>query len=186
MKKLIILLMVFGMTTMAGATLQISVNGNPEPIDSDIDLTPSQHAILDIWTDAAIPVNAEFALLTYDAYGTISGGGYVGPTDGGNIMADFYDPASGMGVVVPSGMNGVAGWMMVSSGAGIPSGATLYDDIDFHCEAMGDAFVELWTIDLGSGGLLNLEDSVVIHQVPEPMTMALLGLGGLGLLRRRR
>ena len=29
-------------------------------------------------------------------------------------------------------------------------------------------------------------DRISIHQIPEPMTMALLGLGGLGLLRRRR
>jgi hypothetical protein len=29
-------------------------------------------------------------------------------------------------------------------------------------------------------------DTVTIHQTPEPMTIGLLGLGGLALLRRRR
>jgi len=29
-------------------------------------------------------------------------------------------------------------------------------------------------------------DTILVHQIPEPMTMSLLGLGGLALLRRRR
>jgi len=29
-------------------------------------------------------------------------------------------------------------------------------------------------------------DTIIVHQIPEPMTMSLLGLGGLALLRRRR
>lgn len=29
-------------------------------------------------------------------------------------------------------------------------------------------------------------DTIMVHQIPEPMTMSLLGLGGLALLRRRR
>ena len=42
--------------------------------------------------------------------------------------------------------------------------------------------IELYTTDFGTSELV---DAVVIHQIPEPATIALLGLGGL-LLRRRK
>ena len=43
------------------------------------------------------------------------------------------------------------------------------------------------TVDLWDGADLSAPvDTLVIEQVPEPMTVALLGLGGLFLLRRRK
>ena len=38
---------------------------------------------------------------------------------------------------------------------------------------------------VGEDGYLYVPDPVVLH-VPEPLTIGLLGLGGLALLRRRR
>jgi hypothetical protein len=40
MKKLLILMLVLGLTSVAGAALHISVNGNMNPIDSQYTLLP--------------------------------------------------------------------------------------------------------------------------------------------------
>jgi hypothetical protein len=50
----------------------------------------------------------------------------------------------------------------------------------FHCEGEGD--VTLILVDHETGEVV---DTQVIHQVPEPMSLALLGLGGLVLFRKR-
>ena len=55
---------------------------------------------------------------------------------------------------------------------------TVATDVAFHCDGEGD--VTLYLVDNNG----EVADSQVIHQIPEPMTLALLGLGGL-LLRRK-
>jgi len=79
----------------------------------------------------------------------------------------------------------------------------LMQGLMFHCEEPTDVTISL----LAAGqGITRLEydvdknvigqttiyapgtvlDTIIVHQIPEPMTMSLLGLGGLALLRRRR
>jgi hypothetical protein len=75
-----------------------------------------------------------------------------------------------------------------SSGTPPPLTGKLVDEIDFHCEAMGDVTLTLVGIyDPGTGEAptLTVMDTQIIHQIPEPMTLALLGLGGLFLRRRK-
>jgi hypothetical protein len=66
----------------------------------------------------------------------------------------------------------------------------LVDYILFECLGEGDILIQL--TDAGTNNIIGIGDipqdmmgSIIIHQVPEPTTLALLGVGGLFLLRRR-
>ena len=85
----------------------------------------------------------------------------------------------------------------------INPGETIFDHLNIHCTGPGPVVVTLrpatstanpigtpqyWELD-GSATVEDLEaagSSITIYQIPEPMTMALLGIGGLALIRRRR
>ena len=84
-------------------------------------------------------------------------------------------------------MNGVSGNFTISE-APIPANTILCENILFHCEGGTDAVVELWHGEVQGSTIIPsfLEDSVVIHQIPEPITVSLMGLGCPALLRRRR
>ena len=179
MKKLLVLLLVFGMASVAGATLQISVGGNPEPADSQIYLEPSETLIIDIWTDTDItPGVGEgyWGIGVLPADGTLSGGVGLGQGTDTTIYADagYVSPEAGPWGGIATATVGAGGYA---------AGFVLYDDIVFHCVREGETVINLyWDIFVEP----MLVDSVTIHQVPEPMTVALLGLGGLFLLRRRK
>ena len=178
-------MLVLGMASLAGATLQISVNGDQDPVDSQITLdAPSGTAILDVWTATDIGM---FELCTY-ALIIAEGDGSIDAANAdvlyGNILAaeiptDFFLIGPGLAATYLGGY------------AGNPvAGATLLDGILFHCEGVGDVTIELWSLKetAVASGIYEadaLMDSVLIHQIPEPMTLALLGLGGLFLRRRK-
>ena len=191
MKKLLVLMLVLGIATLASAGLQISVGGVQEPIDSEIILAPSDTIELDIWTDADIGMfeAKTWALLVADKLvGTITGGtspvGYADPWPG--------DAATdNTAMVIPQPYTGKAGGYLAGMSDNPLAGAVLYDSFIFHCEGEGDAVIELWemvntaTLPDENYEMTTLLDTVIIHQIPEPMTMALLGLGGLFLRRRK-
>ena len=186
MKKLLIFMLVLGMASLVNAlptSLQISVDGVEEPIDSDIWLLPTETIELDIWTTAEIysegGLEGYFVIAVDSGYGSLSGGLLAAPwTETSNSM---YGAGSGNSYLTPpeQGILGAIGTLL-SEGNGMTG--TIFDSIIFHCEAPGDAYVNLYWTDFSTLGLL---DTVIIHQIPEPMTVLLLGLGGLFLRRRK-
>ena len=182
MKKIVTLVLVLSMVSVASAGLQISVNGVQNP--GVIEIMPSDTLTLDIWTDEEIGLFGgvpAWALVCSTDLGVIIGGIDQLPTNPGVFVGGLtQDNAT---VIPPAGDEGIWGGAMAVT-APIAAMTTLIDQIDFHCEGIGDVVITLYpTIEnVGVGAAL---DSVIIHQIPEPATMALLGLGGL-LLRRKK
>jgi hypothetical protein len=190
MKKFLALLLVLGMASAASATLQISVNGEPAPPDTQIYLAPSETIEIDVYTDAVIANYTGFTwgLVTVDSDGSISNMTAIdlGGTHTNQINGPWPDDTNPTLVDPPAGTAGV--WATsFAIGADIPADTVLAVGI-FHCEWQpNDALIGLFLVpETGTVTWEDAIDTVTIHQIPEPMTVALLGLGGLFLLRRRR
>lgn len=189
MKKILVFMFAIALiATTANAGLVISVNGVVDPEDSTITLQPSETAILDIHSTTEISAanggEGYFALLAGSGPGSIDEG--TGGSANANAGVQYFGSLDDTFVPVLAAENGVWGSAFDTSG---PIGAgLLIDDILFHCDGLGDVTLILVEILPDFSGFGQIYDTQIIHQeeIPEPVTMSLLALGGLGLLRRRR
>ena len=177
MKKLLVLALVLGIASLAPASIEITVDGLA-PVDSEISLMPSDNLTLQI-SGATVEAGETiyWMMVVNPEFGTLNGGEAVA---GGlsSIFPYYYtDMFLGYAGLTGSAVSGS------SADSGIIAQGVLVDNITFHCEALGDAVVQL----LYSGDTISWEvvDTAIIHQVPEPATMALLGLGALVLRRKK-
>lgn len=165
MKKLLVLMLVLGMSSLASAG--ISLSGIPAAPIAEGDVV----SIGIVNDDAA-------GYVAYLSVYYISEGGFsmsnlrLGP-DAGDFTSwiDYtYSDIWEAEVTLAStpGSNPVAGtWFLA----------------DFTCTLKGvNVMVELWD----AADLSAPIETAMIEQIPEPMTLALLGLGGLFMLRRRK
>ena len=174
MKKLLALLLVLGMASMANAAVSLSVSTDGVDyvgaIDSQIELEPTDTIWIGVHDDGDIGGHDNFVkILSGDGSWTGAGQVYMPPALTSAYIFDYT--AEGYG------------WMFINSIASstIGPGAGTGAAFEFHCDAQpGDVIIQLQ-----DGGQNPIQD-LVIHQIPEPLTLSLLGLGGLGLLRRRR
>lgn len=182
MKKIFILLLVFGLSQLAGAEIMISLDG-VTGIDEYI-MAPSDTVTIGM----------------YNAGGTT-------PIDFLAYLTFYYPAESGYSLsnlrLGPAGGNfpdGSAGWI----------GPYLYEDyeeifftqawwpspevepvgdmflVDFQLVAAVDVTIELWDWrDPEEPADMILVDTLAIRIIPEPATLLLLGLGGL-LLRKKK
>ena len=172
MKKMLILMLVLGLASSANAALTlVSSAGNV--------LSPGNFTDIGIHNDTAAPGQG---LITFLAFDAVTSGSWTGvetfhtpPSLGPGGTSYYYGIDPGLPVVVDLWYSDAA----VSSTD--PYGVGVLVDYGFECTGLGDVVIYLLADDLST-----VLDTITIHQIPEPMTIALLGLGGLFLLRRRK
>ena len=169
MKKSLILLLVFGLASVANAaTVGLSVDGTTVVNAADIDITVSPLINLMVISDTDDhPWLMEVSVLQADA--TL---GTPVPTAAAGALAAAID-FSGAGL-----------WDYELTTSGAPG--TVFAGVQWNMDltalgALGDTFL----VNLGPYGQTPVS-TIEFTLVPEPMTVALLGLGGLFLLRRRK
>ncbi len=166
MKRIVVISILLGIIPIcAQAAIGLALDGNPAPGELDLALS-SIISIGGISSDSS----------PYTVFLELEDPGTKGEWIG--------EPIKPPGEVWPLEVvpdYGYSGIFMITVGSIIePPTPGLQWEVDFHCLATGDAYINLYADDQ-----YTLLDSITIHQVPEPMSVLLLGIGGL-LLRRRK
>ena len=223
MKKLLILMLVFGLASLANATVidvvTAGVGSMGHAGTAEDRLEESETIAIQI----VLNNNPYPSWPTYDGYFTDAFGLDLHVTGGGSLSAGFvatsktgdvYDIlhhadldvwAQSDPLIVGNSIAKMAGGVL---SGGIQGEAVLIWNMIIHCDGTGDVILDLTLQDVDShyadfmqpgdpdgpyGGeeawkaLLESDlGNLTIYQVPEPATIALLGLGSLFLMRRRR
>jgi len=160
---------------VANATLVIYVNLGEgfwaDYVDSKLIITPSTEIELGIFDTTGQTQPGSLALGLTEGEGSMDASGMVANQGIAAMMKDDELAAEGLGLQNP---------FIAMEIPSLTNAGMLLRSIIFHCDAPGDVTIAI--VD-DNGEIL---DSQVIHQVPEPMTIALLGLGSLVLVKFRK
>ena len=184
MRKLLILMLVLGMASMAnaGISLVVSTDGG-ETYDaytaSSLTINTSETVLIGVYNTAPTAGTGFFdAYVIVDNPGTTATGGQW--TGNGTYN---YPPGAPGGSIAYLGWSSLYGdqWTLFNSEPTVtPIFGGISGEFEFHCTDVGS--IDVYVMDFTS---FVEYDRLTIHQIPEPMTMALLGLGGLFLRRRK-
>jgi hypothetical protein len=178
MKKLVILMVLLGMAASANASLVFNDNTGIGGSVTDLGLG--------LYIDAADSSEYTWYIVAVDnTLGTLSPGTEVL----GNLTDDkttyyptyYMNPALVAAGLDPLDVSSVYGVIADSSGG--PLVGTAVIDIGFTHIAGQVGEINLYASPGGDAGTWVITDTIYV--APEPMTMALLGLGGLFLRRRK-
>ena len=184
MKNILIVFTVLAMASVANAAFQVSIDGVPALPESEVTIMVSDIVVIDIHSAGEIAEWSNF--IVFEGTGSVDMTDMsilslgideeyiVDVTEDPDAMAFLRDLGYDPFAATYSALVHVSGDPM-----DIPEGPMI-DGLRLHCEAVGDVIVSF--LDGADGALLA---SAVIHQIPEPITFALLGLGGLFLRRRK-
>jgi hypothetical protein len=185
MKKILALVLVLGMASMANAALTLQVQDGTgqwiPAVSSEIFLVPSDTitgtVVLGLHESEQLPGG-------FNAWiGIPEGQMQLGEWTGNNTIISPPAQADAYLYTYGSPYYGFSYWTLSNAVVSTePQPGGLVATFEFHCKEIGDV-----DITFGYNGPTDPQHEVLtIHQIPEPMTMALLGLGGLALIRRRR
>jgi hypothetical protein len=166
MKKLLVMLTMLAAISNA-VVLELSIDGVTNGADNDqaITLYASDTAMIDVYCSADL------------AYA----GWWIGISGPGSLAGTgtIYSPPGPKGTVTDYYGDGTW-YKFVDSPEVVALALGKWWDEEFHCDGEG-----LVTLTLYDSGGVNPLDTITITQLPEPVTIALLGLGGLFLRRRK-
>jgi hypothetical protein len=171
MKKLLVVMMVLGLVGSAQAALQISLNGAAAGDETTIKV--SDNVVIGVMSDTDLAWGGFIEYIPRDSQAAE----WVGTMTINSIAGKDATAAHPEGYATT--------WQL--SAAALPGNLPAVAPgeqftIGFHCLAVGDVVITLWG-DAWDGAAAI--DTLTIHQVPEPITIGLLGLGGLFLRRRK-
>jgi len=174
MKKFLVMLTVLA-TISSAAILELSYKGQVNGTDNDMAVTmsPSDYAMIDVSAiNGAGKINWDI---------TVGDGlGHAGPGSFG-LGALTIPPSPNGALVDYSSTYGYSYVSFIGAADTSAGGIGTYWTSEFHCDGPGIVVISL--LDAASGNVL---DTITVAQgIPEPMTVALLGLGGLFLRRRK-
>jgi hypothetical protein len=182
MKKLLILMLVLGITSVANAAFTLVVDG--ADVGDAMILVNGGLINIGVHNDTPGDTSDTQQLLSYLIIHNVAAGEWTGvhnvyipPAVTGSTATDLgVGDHLGTGEMIDVFIGDFSEPGLYFSGVGV------LGDFQYKCNSdIEVAFVELMNGTTGA-----IEDTLTITQIPEPMTIALLGLGGLFMLRRRK